>query len=130
MADNLRIVGKTFKLGSDWPSAETLRQLVQRAGRLFIWAATAYKFISEGRVLASDRLQEVLSGSYNEEAPETRLDGIYLTVLDKALSGNYREREKTELCDALHAVLASIAVLAAPLDRHSLSHLIATRPKA
>jgi hypothetical protein len=31
-ADNLRNVGTTFMLGSDWPGAETLQQLVKRAG--------------------------------------------------------------------------------------------------
>ncbi len=47
-------------------------------------------------------------------------------VLTKAVSGNHREREKQKLCDALYNLLATLAVLAAPLDRRSLSHLAAT----
>ncbi len=127
LADNLRLAGATSRLGPDWPGAEALQQLVMRAGGLFIWAATAYRFIcTEGGLLAKDRLDEVLSGVFDELVPETSLDRIYRMVLTKAVSGSHRERERQELCDALHNLLATLAVLAAPLDRESLSHLAAT----
>jgi hypothetical protein len=95
LADNLRYVGATLKYGPDWPGADALQQLVMRDGGLFIWAATAYRFIcAEGGLLAKDRLDEVLSGVFDELVPETSLDRIYRMVLTKAVSGNQRERER------------------------------------
>jgi hypothetical protein len=43
--DNLRNIGSTYMLGSDWPGAETLQQLVKRAGGLFIWAASSCNLV-------------------------------------------------------------------------------------
>jgi hypothetical protein len=126
LSDNLRCLGAALMLGPCWPSQETIDRLVNQAGGLFIWAVTAYRYISRGGVFANDRLLEVLGGANDESAPQACLDRIYLTVLCKAVDGNYREREKRELHASLHTVLATIAVLAAPLDRHSLSEISAT----
>ncbi len=77
--DKLRGIGTTFLRDSQWPGAKVVDQLVDRAGGLFIWADTAYRFIYSGGAFADERLQEVLRGSYDGSAPEKRLDGIYLS---------------------------------------------------
>jgi hypothetical protein len=123
--DKLRGIGMTFLRDSQWPGSKAVDQLVERAGGLFIWADTAYRFIYGGRAFADERLQEVLAGSYDSSAPEKRLDSIYLTVLDKAVSACTREQENRSLFDALYTVIATMAVLATPLDVRSLSHLAA-----
>ncbi len=125
LIDKLRCISTTFLRVDQWPGAEAVDRLVQLAGHLFIWGDTADRFIYGGRAFADERVQEVLGGSYDDSAPEKRLDGIYLTVLDKSVSGYTREPENRSLLDALYTVVATIAVLAMPLDVRSLSHLTA-----
>jgi hypothetical protein len=62
LGDTLRLVGDEFLRDSDWPRMEALDELVVRADGLFIWAATAYRYISQGGAFANDRLQELLRG--------------------------------------------------------------------
>jgi hypothetical protein len=125
LSAKLRHIGMIFMRDPDWPGVEAVDRLVKQAGGLFIWAATAYRFIHGGRALAGSRLQAVFGRASVESAPEKSLDRIYLTVLDKAVSGYSQERETTELFEALYTVLATIAVLAMPLDVGSLSRLTA-----
>ncbi len=122
-ADNLRRVGTAFLADSDWPGVKTLDELVKRVGGLFIWAATAHKFISQGEGCARGRLQDVLSGVNDALTPEKSLESIYLTVLEKAIGEKLREREQSEISATLQAVLSTIVVLAAQVDGRSLSDL-------
>jgi hypothetical protein len=130
LTGNLRRIGKDFLRNSNWPSLETIERLVKQAGSLFIWAATAYRFIHSGGPFANNRLHEVLAGASDDSTPENALDRVYLTVLNKAVRGTYREAETTELCAALYSVISTIAVLAAPLDGHSLADLALTSSDA
>jgi hypothetical protein len=127
---HLRLIGTTFLRRPDWPGASMIEQLVRQAGGLFIWAATAYRFISSGGVFANDRLQEILGGADADLAPQRSLDRIYLTVLDKAASGEYRVAERAELHTAMYTVIATITVLAAPLDQIALSRIATTTVEA
>jgi hypothetical protein len=128
LTDNLRRVGTVFLHDPDWPGAETIGRLVRQACGLFIWAATAYRFISRGGSSAKNRLLDILSGVSDESTPEKSLDDIYLTVLGKALSNDLRRQEQIELCDALYAILGTVAALATPVNRHSLSTLAEVSP--
>jgi hypothetical protein len=47
----LRSIGQERNLGAGWPGDLIIRQLVQKASGLFIWAATACRFICEGKNL-------------------------------------------------------------------------------
>jgi hypothetical protein len=42
---HLGIIAKECYQSDDWPGAEVIRRLVQSASGLFIWAATACRFI-------------------------------------------------------------------------------------
>jgi hypothetical protein len=118
---HLRLIGTTFLRNPDWPSDEVVDRLVKLAGGLFIWAATAYRFIMSGEAFASHRLQQILSGASVESVPQQSLDRIYLTVLDKAVRRIYQKPKRLQLHSALHSVLAVIAVSAASLNINSLT---------
>ncbi|KAF1357808.1 hypothetical protein EJ07DRAFT_180868 [Lizonia empirigonia] len=45
-----RLIKENRRLRTDWPGATVIAQLVQSASRLFIWAATACRFIEKGDV--------------------------------------------------------------------------------
>lgn len=103
----------------------TIEQLVQRAAGLFIWAATACRFITEGRRFAARRLAMILEGSSTSvTAPEKHLTDIYFTVLKHAISPSYTDDEKDELYFLLRQTLGSIVVLLSPLSVNSLSKVL------
>ncbi|OAG08766.1 uncharacterized protein CC84DRAFT_1240275 [Paraphaeosphaeria sporulosa] len=63
-------------------AAAQARALVQSASGLFIWAATACRFICEGRHFVARRLETILrDNSNNTRALEKHLDQIYTTML-------------------------------------------------
>ena len=103
-----------------------MQQLVLRASGLFIWAATACRFIREGnRRFALKRLDTILKGSIsNITAPEKQLDEIYTKVLKHSISLNATEEEQEELSQGLRHVLGSVVILLSPLSSHSLGRLL------
>jgi Heterokaryon incompatibility protein (HET)/NACHT domain len=126
---NLRLLGHTYSIGPNWPTEEAIRHLVQRASGLFIWVATAYRFIEEGekRRVIKNRLSTLLdSDSADAEIsePEGRLNQIYTTVLSYSLPDKCSDKERKELLSSLQSILGSIVVLLSPLSIHSLGKLI------
>jgi hypothetical protein len=83
---HLNLIGEGDSQELGWPGAEVIQSLVQSASRLFIWAATACRFISEG-LFAEDRLHMLADGSNRDSAasPEQHLNQLYLTVLQKSV---------------------------------------------
>jgi hypothetical protein len=122
---NLRMIGQERSLGAGWPGEDTIRYLVQVASGLFIWAATACRFIREGKLFAAKRLEIILKGSSSTIiAPEKHLNEIYITILQNSDSPEYTAEEKEELYYVLRQILGSIAVLLSPLSIISLSRLL------
>ena len=122
---NLRLIKQERSLDTAWPGEEVIRYLVQIAGGLFIWAATAYRFIREGKRFAAKRLDTILQGSGSAvTAPEKHLDEIYTTVLEHSITPEYTDEEREELYCMLRHILGSIAVLFSQLSAYSLSRLL------
>jgi hypothetical protein len=101
-------------------------QLVQSASGLFIWAATACRFIREGKKrFAAERLETILRNDSNTPAaPEKHLDQIYLTVLQNSVFANYTNEEQEEQCRMIRDILGAIAVLLSTLPAWYLSKLL------
>jgi hypothetical protein len=122
---NLRLIGQERSLRPGWPSQDTIRCLIHNASGLFIWAATACRFIREGKQFAATRLDTILKSSGTAiNAPEQHLNEIYITVLKHSISPSYMEEEKRKLYSMLRNVLGSIVILLSPLSAHSLSRLL------
>jgi hypothetical protein len=121
---DLRIVGQERSLGPGWPGDDTITRLVQVASGLFIWAATACRFIRQGKQFAARRLDMILNSSSNAATePDKHLNEIYITVLRNSVAAEYTEEEKEELYYMLRQVLGSIAILLSPLPVYPLSKL-------
>jgi NACHT domain len=108
---NFRMIREEYAFTADWPGEEVIRRLVQNASSLFIWAATACRFIYGGRQLAADRLKDILKGDSSVTAPEMQLNEIYTTVLKNYVGHDYSPQE-------------SIVNLFSPLSAHSLARLL------
>lgn len=125
MEYRLGTIRQEWSLGADWPGKVVLRQLAVHACGLFIWAATACRFIHEGRRFAYKRLDTVLKGSSSAiTTPEMHLNKIYLAVLEHSISEEYSEEEKENVFDMLKHTLGSIVVLLSPLSTSLLSRLL------
>ncbi|KAG4437673.1 hypothetical protein IFR05_006835 [Cadophora sp. M221] len=124
LGHHLGIIGQEWTLGSKWPGDKVLRQLVVHASGLFIWAATACRFIKDGEEFAEDRLDEILKGTSFEGTPEQHLDQIYITVLQSSIPTTFRPLEKVRLCTMQRIILGSIVILLSPLSAASLAKVI------
>ena len=141
---SLRIIAKECYQADDWPGEEIIRRLVQSASGLFIWAATACRFIQEGGQFVADRLRAVLKDTFSADSssskdssssedsgtderfeilPEQRLDSIYVTVL-KSPVRKYRKQERKRWYTLIRETLGAIVLLQSPLSASSLARLL------
>jgi len=123
---NPGLLGEEDGQDADWPGAEVINILVKKACGLFIWAATACRFISEGP-FGDERLGRLLDGGTSTaETPEEHLNGIYKTVLQNSIRPGFSQQDKEKFCSALRYILGSIVVLFSSLSVDSLSRLLIT----
>ncbi|KAF2189112.1 hypothetical protein K469DRAFT_702842, partial [Zopfia rhizophila CBS 207.26] len=122
---NLRLIGQECSLDAGWPGEEVIRRLVQDASGLFVWAATACRFIGGGP-FPDERLRTLLKNgtSAGTSTPGRFLDEIYITVLQNRIPKSYTKLERKRLHDMSRDVLGSIVVLYSPLSVQSLSGLL------
>jgi hypothetical protein len=99
--------------------------MVRKASGLFIWAATACRFIRNGKRFAVKRLDIILHNSGSTStALEKYLDEIYTTVLKQSISPDYSDEEKEESYRMLKRVLRSVVTLFTPLPIYSITRIL------
>lgn len=127
LAQELKLIGEEDFQDAGWPGAEAIHDLVQSASGLFIWAATACRFIREG-LFADERLRIILErdASAATASPEEHLNGIYITVLRNSLQSGFCQRDRERFCFMLRDILGSVVTLFSPLSVDSLSRLLNT----
>ena len=114
----LKAVGKQRSLPLDWPSKDQIQALVEMAIPLFIFAATACRYIGEKRDNPKKRLEIFL-----EYQTANLLDRTYLPILNQLFNdkdGLEKERRTREFRE----IVGSIVVLESPLSIASLAHLL------
>lgn len=112
----LAVIGREQYLGPDWPTRWQVQRLVSQSSGLFIWAATACRFIREGRNHANERLSKILKTKTWDSAPEKELDAIYTMVLSNSVPENLSEEEKGISYGLLSYTLGSVVALLTPLS--------------
>jgi len=121
---NFNIIRQLRGFALDWPDAKTIRAIVEHAAGLFIWAATACRFIKDGGRFAEKRLSAILDSNVCITAPERGLDGIYLTVLKNSIHADFDQQEESEHCSMLREVLGAIVTLFSSLSIGPLARLV------
>ncbi|KAH7070883.1 hypothetical protein BKA62DRAFT_734784 [Auriculariales sp. MPI-PUGE-AT-0066] len=78
-------------ISSTWPSVYQVNELVELSGTLFVFASTVLLWIGEKRCSPIARLTQILAAareatpiSPHERSPYSRLDTLYLTILQNA----------------------------------------------
>jgi hypothetical protein len=97
LENTLRIIGQERCLDGGWPGKEIVTRLVLNASSLFIWAATACRFIHEGKRFAVKRLDTIIHSSSNAATgPEKHLNEIYVTVLKQSIYPDFTDEERKD----------------------------------
>lgn len=123
----LRFNQDTFETGrqlrTNWPATADLRDLVEMAIPLFIFASTVCRFIADDRMGGPDQqLNRVLK--YKSRSQESALDATYLPILDQMVEG-LALRDLELVTQRFHQIVGSIVTLADPLSVSALARLIA-----
>jgi hypothetical protein len=106
-----------------WPPAEDIAKLSELSGLLFIYAATAMRFVQHPKYHPHFRLAQLLRQSEQPAgaSPFWELDALYRQILKEAVldpSGDERF-----LCQRLQTVVAVIVLAQTPLDIQALATL-------
>lgn len=126
--------GKFEGLAADWPGDQKINTLVNRANGLFIYAATAWRFIEgDGHWPPQDRLNAFLSNDgarlyyqqkYNISfpPPTSELDMLYTQILQRLFEKIQQNRDG--VAETFRQVVGSLVVLSEPLSASSLAELL------
>jgi hypothetical protein len=110
-----------LKLAADsWPSAESLEKLVELSGLLFIYAATAVRFVRNRNFDPRLRLTQLLGQERQTVgfSPYQQLDALYRQILNDAVKDPDGDEEI--LSRRLQAVMAVIVLAQTPLSMEAL----------
>ncbi|ELU39482.1 NACHT domain-containing protein [Rhizoctonia solani AG-1 IA] len=99
-----------------------LKQLVDRSGALFIYAATLVRYIRTAKrsVNPYDRLQSILASSSGSSREHAQIDKLYLAVLESALEDEELEHSERE---AILAVLHTVLMTREPIRVETIALL-------
>ncbi len=117
-------VRRQHALHCEWPAGADLQRLVDRAGGLFISAATACRYICGGGPNANWRLFNFLDGEASTSEPERSLDQISLLVVRDSIANEATGDEIREQCDNLKKVVGTIAILSLSLSVRAIASLL------
>ncbi|KAH0542416.1 hypothetical protein FGG08_003171 [Glutinoglossum americanum] len=115
----LREVQKQRSLSPNWPRRDQIQALVQLAVPLFIFAATACRYIADRRDNPTKRLEAVLQ--YQSATHVSKLDRTYLPILSQ-LFDDEDEADKQRMTSEFRDIVGSIVILESPLSISSLAH--------
>ncbi|KAE8387416.1 hypothetical protein BDV23DRAFT_161168 [Aspergillus alliaceus] len=119
LKERLSMIRKNREMTDDWPGEESLHTLVEMAVPLFIFAATACRFIEQGRH-PERRLKQLLAAQAVTSA--SQMDKIYQPVLTQLLTDN--DDESTGILQEFQDIVGVIINLATPLTVDSLTQLL------
>lgn len=112
----LRSKTRGLKVPPNWPTDEDITGLTERASGLFVWAATAWKFIDGYDPLK--RMDIILRGHSGSDA-EGALDALYRTALESA--GSWDDHDFTT---DFTAIIGVVLVVRRPLSCQTIDRLL------
>ncbi|KAF9514157.1 hypothetical protein BS47DRAFT_1329073, partial [Hydnum rufescens UP504] len=121
----LRKIVKKLELANapDW-TEEEINALVEKSGKLFIYAATSIRFIGDTRVRDPRRHLSLILNTQDRKGlkamPYTQLDNLYMGVLRNSLS----DANSEAIIERFQMVVGSIVFLREPLPLRSFAQFI------
>lgn len=105
-------------LPQNWPDRDQITALVELAVPLFIFAATACRYIGDHRDNPRKRLEIILS---YQKTKVSKLDATYLPILSQLFD---EDEDKERWASEFREIVGSIVILESPLSIISLAHLL------
>lgn len=123
----IAIIARRQMLTAGWPGESRIQELALKADGLFIYAATACRFLSD-RKLTKERLKSrldlLLDGKVVERSPQKGLDDIYSRILQFSVVGDAIEEEKAHIRDRFQVTVGAIVMLFEPLSANALGNIL------
>ncbi|KAI9778859.1 MAG: hypothetical protein M1839_007822 [Geoglossum umbratile] len=116
----LREIQEQRLLPPKWPSEDQIQVLVELAVPLFIFAATACRYIADRRDNPMKRLEVILQ--YQSATHVSKLDRTYLPILGQ-LFDDEDEADKQSRISEFQDIVGGIVILESPLSISSLASL-------
>jgi NACHT domain len=113
-------------LEEDWPGEADVQKLVKKSGRLFIYAATACRFLSKSP-LPKKRLSEMLQVDSTSHSSTKELDEMYKMILTNLIIEGQDEDNK-DVVRLFKQIVGSIVILFDSLPGPALTELLAVLP--
>lgn len=113
-------------LPSHWPSLEVVDLLIQKSSGLFIYIATACRFVRDKDWLPEEQLSLILQDDVVGDSPTSRLDNMYTQVLRYSVLRDKAGKEKDRLSKRFKQIVGPIVILFDVLTSHELANLLST----
>jgi hypothetical protein len=121
----LTAIRRERNLPPGWPNDQQIKLLVRKANCLFIYAATACRYISGAPGISpQSRLSNLVLGRASDGLSTRHLDEMYLRILRESVAGDYSDAERVQMADQFRRVVGSIVVLFDTLSASALSVLL------
>ena len=121
-------LGSLQKQGRLTLGEDDIDTLVQRAGELFIYAATICSFVAQKKHPPHrKRLEIVLQNNAFITSPQKNLDQLYIQILREAASRTDSREEISLFCSHFRVIIGSVVSLISPLSFRSLAALLLER---
>ncbi|KAL7952087.1 WD40-repeat-containing domain protein [Trichoderma barbatum] len=125
--DYNKSVSSSRQLPLSWPGKENFQKLVSMSVPLFIFAATACRFVQDRRIGGpKEQLAKILE---HQTGHTSSLNATYLPIVDGLFSG-LSDSEKRQVSKRFKQMVGPIVVLASPLCTPSLARLLGISPAA
>jgi WD40 domain-containing protein len=110
------------QLPADWPGQATIRDFIETAIPLFIFATTICRFLADRRCGSpAEQLREVMK--YQTKIQESQLAVTYLPVLNQLIR-DLPEHKIAKILEEFRQIIGSIVILASPLSTYSLARIL------
>ncbi|KAJ5710634.1 hypothetical protein N7488_004790 [Penicillium malachiteum] len=124
---DLTAISRHHGFNDKWPAQRQIQDLARKSDGLFIFAATACRFLAGPRLRGDEikkRMSKILADKIEGDSPQQRLDSMYRNILHHALLEDALDDEKESRCDFFRQVVGSIVTLFDPLSTMALSDLL------
>lgn len=125
LSHELKDIQDEFRLPADWLTDVDLETLARKAGGIFIFAATACRYIGgSSQAKPQERLKQICSSAATNQLATEELDQMYAMILQNSIKGRYTEEERQNARVRFHYIVGSIVLLLNPLSIAQLSSLL------
>jgi len=121
----LEVIQYEFHLLTDWLADVDLNTLTMKARGLFIFAATACRYIGgSSQAKPQERLRQICSSVATNKLVTEEIDQMYAMVLQNSIKGRYTEEERQSTRMRFRYIVGSIVLLLNLLTISQLFNLL------